>query len=245
MLWFYGAKIRNFSTNVASDKKAKTQWGAAIDSNYKTTYDIWASQTTWLLHLQDSFHVRKQGQVKAVHSKSESHTKTNNPMQFYLLKESCFPKLIIFYKIKWCSIFSVNIKLIIFKKSCWCTISLCDDIFFQYELFVGKRAINTNYSSCSYFLNLICPHQYVVLKSNNCSNTGEWWKPIFNMDFLFLSMLFLVPWRKGRTNGLWSKVGLSLHFKKESKCLKDLVFITGLKSTVFSVFVYLYLYPGG
>lgn len=126
MLWFYGAKMWNFSTNVASDKKTKTQWGAAIDSNYKTTYDIWASQTTWLLHLQDSFHVRKQGQVKAVHSKSESHTKANNLMQFYLLKESCFPKLIIFYKIKWCSIFfckykidNIQKKLLVYNQLMW------------------------------------------------------------------------------------------------------------------------------
>lgn len=162
---------------------------------------------------------------------NQKATKKPKTMQFYLLKKSCFPKLI-FYKIKWCSFFSVNIKLITFKKSCWCTISFCDDMFFQYELFVGKkRATNTNYSSCSYFLNFICPHQYVVLKLNNCSNTGECWKPSLNMG-VFLTRIFLIPRRKGRTNGL-----RSLHFREDSKCPNDLVIITGFKSTMFSVFV--------
>jgi hypothetical protein len=50
----------------------------------------------------------------------------------------------------------------------------------------------------------------------------------------FLSMVLE---RKGRTNALSLKVGWSLDCRENLKCLKDLLFTRGFKSTMFFEFV--------
>lgn len=75
-----------------------------VDSKYKTACDIGGAHTTWLIF---KAHFMSEDRAKWERSlpNSDSYTEANNPMQYYLIKQSCFPQSIFLNKIKWCSIF--------------------------------------------------------------------------------------------------------------------------------------------